>query len=273
MSNPGPNENVVLLRERLARFLSNHSDWKTPLKLTLDRIGQNHWEAAIFGGVLRDLLVLGNAQLPRDVDIVVNVTDASELEDVFGDVLHDKTRFGGLRLRPKGWLIDVWTLNNTWAFRTGFLKNPSFTQLPCTTFLNVEAVAAEIVPQSGYPRRIYSAGFFEAVENKLLDINFEPNPYPALCTVRSIITALRLGFSLSGRLAQYIVNCARELPAQAFVDAQMSHYGNVRVRQGRLLEYIDSLEKQLHASAEAVVYLPENRKEQLELSTYWAPVC
>jgi hypothetical protein len=267
------NDDLTTLRTRTTRFLSRREKWKIPLRLTMERISESGWEAVIFGGVLRDLLILGNAQVPRDVDIVVNVEDPSQLESAVGDLIQSRTRFGGFRLRPKGWLIDVWTLRDTWALRQNFSKDCTFAGLVQTTFLNVEAVAAEIAITPGYGRRVYSAGFFEAVEARILDINFEPNPYPALCVVRSIVTALRLGFAISHRLATYIVKVAGVVSPRTLMDAQTSHYGNIRVQQERLSEYVRYLDEQLLGPTETRIYLPGSRREQLELSKYWTPVC
>src|ERR1700733_11911919 len=219
--------NVMMLRERLNRFLSNHEDWKIPLRKALSRIGDNSWNAVVFGGVLRDLTLFGNSEVPRDVDIVVADTNARDLERVFEDLIHERNRFGGLRLRTTGWMIDIWALRDTWAFREHLKEPASFDNLVQTTFLNVEAVAAEIPTQLGRPRPIYSGGFFESVTSKVLDVNFEPNPHPGLCVVRSITTALRLDWRISKRLGAYIVQHASLIPLERLMGIQESHYGRI----------------------------------------------
>jgi hypothetical protein len=266
-------QKVTLLRERFNGFLANHSEWKAPLRGTLRRITDNSWNAVIFGGVLRDLMLLDSAELPRDVDIVVEGVETSELERVFADLIQDRNRFGGLRLRAKGWLIDIWTLKSTWAFRERLKESISFDNLVQTTFLNVEAVAAELPIQPGRPRPFYSAGFFEATERKVLDINFEPNPYPGLCVVRSIMTALRLDWVMSRRLGTYIVQHASLAPVQTLIEIQESHYGKIRIRPTRMLEYLQSIDNQLHENSTNEIRLPATRVEQLEFSNYWTPVC
>src|SRR5437879_3304641 len=101
------NENVAsqvaLLRKRLSTFLANHTQRKLPLRLALNRLEEHSWTGVIFGGVLRDLVVFGSSEAPRDVDVVVSGADAVELEHVYADIIESKNRFGGLRLRPKGW--------------------------------------------------------------------------------------------------------------------------------------------------------------------------
>ncbi len=227
----------------------------------------------IFGGVLRDLLAFGNSAIPRDVDIVVGDASDADLERAFADLIYEKTRFGGLRLRTKGWLIDMWTLPGTWAFRQGLMTHVSFDSLVQTVFLDVEAVAAEISTHPGSPRKIYSAGFFEAMERQVLDIKFEPNPFPALCVVRSIITALHLNFALSRRLAEYIVHHASKIPLAQVTKTQESHYGKLRIKPTKLVEYFSHIDDQLQETTTDVVRLPRTRAEQLKLLQYRTPAC
>jgi hypothetical protein len=267
------NSNVTVLRERLTRFLANHANWKIPLRSTLGRIQENSWRAVIFGGVLRDLVVFGNTEIPRDIDVVISDANTRDLEAAFGDLILSKNRFGGFRLRSAGWLIDMWALGNTWAFRERLRETISFESLVHTTFLNVEAIAAEIQVQPGHPRTIYSAGFFESLNDKVLDINFEPNPNPDLCIVRSITMALRLNWSISRRLGTYIVEHASSIPLERLTAIHESHYRKVRIRQTRMLEYFEFIDRQLQVRSSDAIKLPATEGEQLALWKYWSPTC
>jgi hypothetical protein len=253
-----------VLRERLARFLTSQAASKAPLREALGRLEIHGWSAVIFGGVLRDLFVYGASETPRDVDVVILGASLSEFEHAFQDLIYEKTRFGGLRLRTKDWLIDIWRLGDTWAFREHLVPDVSFAQLVRTTFLNVEAIAAEIFTTQGKQRRIYSHGFLEAVKRRVVDINFEPNPFPALCVVRSLITAIKLNFSMSRRLAEYIVLHGIQTPNETLMQAQESHYGKIPIGSSRMAEYLSYIEHQLGAGSDTI-QLPTTRAEQLDL--------
>ena len=268
-----PKDGAPVLRKRLSGFLANHSAWKGPLRRALRRITDNSWSAVIFGGVLRDLLIFGASEVPRDVDIVVEGVTASDLERVFRDLIFETNRFGGLRLRTKGWLIDIWCLQDTWAIRNKMVESVGLRDLVRTTFLNVEAVAADIGAVRGRPRRILSSGFFEAIEKQVLDINLESNPHPALCVIRTITTAIRLDFFLSPRLAKYIVEQTRKASVRRIMEAQESHYGKIRIREARISEVVASLVEQLVDASIQRLKIPATRMEQLELWKYWDPTC
>jgi hypothetical protein len=174
-------------------------------------------------------------------------------------------------LRPKGWLIDIWTLQDSWAFKEKLVRPVSFDQLVRTTFLNVEAIAVRITNRPGLPREIYTSGFFEAIAARVLDISFEPNPFPQLCVVRTFVSALRLNFAISPRLGKYLLQHTEKLPSRALIDIQQSHYGKIRISEGKMKEYLDHVAEQLSANSRAAIWLPTTGKEQLELSRYWSP--
>ena len=199
---------VLGLRGRLTKFLGNGTTWKKPLRDVIETIERERWRAVIFGGVIRDLAVFGPTERPRDVDIVLAGASTHEIERIFGAWIVRRTRFGGVRLRVDKWMFDIWDVSSTWGINQLGL-DPNFGELPKTTFLNVEAVAAEISANPGRERKIYSSVFFKALEERIVNINFEENPFPALCVVRSLITAARLDFDIGRALAEYIVHHAR----------------------------------------------------------------
>jgi hypothetical protein len=261
---------AVALRERITRFLGNGTPWKKPLRYVIALIQERQWKAVIFGGVIRDLAVFGPAERPRDVDVVVSEDVPNhELESAFGKWIVRRTRFGGLHLLVDKWMFDIWNVAGTWGIiELGVAA--TFDVLPKTTFLNVEAIAAEIGTTKGQQRALYTHGFFEALESKSVEINLKENPFPALCVVRSLLTAARLNFSIGPALGDYIVRYARDSSIRELVEVQRSHYGVVRVPEPRLDAWINSIDVQL-AARKPRISLPLERGEQLEFSNFWCP--
>jgi hypothetical protein len=214
------------LRRYARAFLMSRSTWLRPLTDALDRLLSPR-PLYLFGGLLRDLLVTGPEAVPRDVDLVIGNTDGDELAAALAPFLDRRTRFGGLQLTVEGVAIDIWPLSDTWAFRQPDSPPASFDALPRTTFLNVEAVALEVLP-GGEPGRLHSHGFFEGIRAETLEINFEDNPSPALCVARSLALASRLGFHLGPRLTRYLAAHLRVLPVEELVRLQAAESGCVR---------------------------------------------
>jgi hypothetical protein len=263
----------TLLRHRLSRFFANHSRWKAALREIVSRIQERQWPAVVFGGVPRDLVVFGNAERPRDIDIVLDDVSVEEIRSAFCERVFRETRFGGVNLRVEGWLIDIWPLRQTWAFREFGLPVAGFQDLPRTTFLNLEAVAVDLTVRRGQVRNIYSSGFFEGVHERVLDINFEPNPFPGLCVVRSLIMAARLGFRIGSRLASYISNRSTGMQIENLEALQLSHYGGLRCRPETLKEWLTRISQHVQENPKQPYALPVPREQQLHLWEQWSPTC
>jgi hypothetical protein len=251
----GPQSSVEkLLRSQLSRFLKQPAPWKRNLREIVEAIREREWEAVVFGGVLRDLALYGPAERPRDVDLVVNCSH-TDLAAWLSALPSQRTRYGGFRVRVHKWNFDIWTLRETWAF-TATDMAPTFENLPKTTFFNIEGIAAQLNTTPRHKRVLYSFGFAEAISSKLLDINFEPNPFPQLCIIRGLWTATRHDLLLSPRLAHYIATRADRHEIAEIMNVQSRHYGVVRLRTNDVERWLDHIDQSLGRNPNQAVRLP-----------------
>jgi len=225
---------------------------------------QRQWSPLVFGGLLRDVLITGVRSNPRDIDIVVRSGSTHELELILRQYIQRRNRFGGLHLQLNNWNMDVWPLDQTWAFASGTGMAATPENLPKTTFLNVEAIAISLT-SNGDLGRIFEHGFFEALQTRVVDINYECNPYPALSAVRALATALKLRYAISPRLSRYIIETHDSCGSEAMAKAQESHYGWVRFRQHDIESMVAHLNDRLHSSPDAAIKLPQLEQHQLSL--------
>lgn len=259
MDNSLVTQRATQLRQRVARFVQTRSPGSHPVARVIRVLRERRWHAFLFGGVLRDLMIHGGAARPRDVDIVVDGVSVGDLEAVFRTSVVRRTRFGGLHLRVDGWMFDIWPLAETWALREQAIPFSGASALPCSTFLNVEAIAAEIRVSPGRPGALYARGFFESILSRTLDINLEANPHPTLCIVRSLITAAHLRFAIGPRLAAYIESRSRGVPLEELVAVQLAHYGCVRASGDTLSAWLRSVSEQQRHARSGNVVLPMTR--------------
>jgi hypothetical protein len=256
----------TLLRRQLSRFLVDTASWKAPFREMIDIFRRREWRAVFFGGVPRDLVLYGPSKRPRDVDIVVDCSP-QELGSVVASYPFQRTRFGGFRIAFGKWSFDIWSLRSTWAFASGYM-DPTFDNLPKTTFFNVEAIAAQFNTRPRKRRSLYSFGFSEAISSRVLDINFEPNPFPQLCIIRGLVTASRHRFLLSPRLANYILEQANRIETADIMHAQFAHYGVVHLRAEDIVSFIGRIEFRLNQSPLSAVSLPQMDAQQLMLPSF-----
>lgn len=251
------------LRRQMAAFLAGRGP-RSAIVSTLYDWKKKDWRPFLFGGLLRDVAILGLRHGPRDVDVVIENSSSEELAEELNPYIKRRNRFGGFQLELRKWHFDVWPLQKTWAFVRDKSLVATPQNLPKTTFLNVEAVAASL-GENGEIAEVFEAGFFEAIRTKTLDINLEDNPYPALAAVRALATAEKLGYSLSPRLGRYILETERKLGSEALVNAQDSHYGYVRFRRVKVQKLVQHVRQKLTRSPAAPIRLHDATTRQLSL--------
>ena len=258
-------QEMARLRQRVTRFVRTRSGDGGPVARVASAMHERGWRAFLFGGVLRDLMVHSSSACPRDVDIVVEGVSIRDLASAFDPFIARRTRFGGLHLRIDGWMFDIWPLDETWALRERLVPLQGRGTLPRTTFLNVEAAATEMRVSPGRARTFYTHGFFEGILSRTVDINLETNPFPALCIVRSLITAARLGFAIGPRLAAYIEWHSRCVSLEELLVVQFGHYGRIRASREELDAWLKAVCEQHRSAPTTAVELPLSRPRQLAL--------
>lgn len=224
-----------LLRDEVAAFCRRtNSSWKKSVSETINQIREQKWNAVFFGGTLRSLLLsrLNDDEpgRPRDIDIVMQGASLEDMRESFEPYISRMTRFGGLQLKRVNWQFDVWPLHETFALKESGVYSPSFADLPSTTFFNVEAIAVEIWPKRGHPRRIFSGDdqFFRGITTRTIEINREKNPFPQLCVVRALVMAANLQWKVGPRLLSYLEKNGRSMTSHDFEMIQEKHYGKIQ---------------------------------------------
>jgi hypothetical protein len=252
-----------ILRKEVDAFCRQHIGQRGAVSEVTEAIRQRRWKAVLFGGAPRSLLISRflhrRSGRPRDLDIVIQGQSLEVLSRAFEMLISRETRFGGLQLRSDEWHFDVWPLERTWAILEDGISQPDFSDLPRTTFLNVEAVAIELWPMGGSDRKIYSGDdqFFRAVIDRVVEVNRVDNPFPDLCVVRSLIMAHDLDFRIGSKLAQYIASYGPAISEKDLENIQNKHYGHVRITGPQLRDWIQSVSEILSIGVEQDIRLPK----------------
>jgi hypothetical protein len=201
---------------------------------------RRRWSAFLIGGALRDLALSRGARRPRDFDFVFCDVSRDELEAEFSYLSKAQTTsLGGLRFRHRDTVVDIWPLHETFSIKQ---KNTAqIEELIRHAFLNVEAIAVEILPGKRKSRLVVENGFSDAVLQRTLDINHEDNPFPEVCFVKAIRTAIGFNLFMRHRLIEYILK--RRWDLNALVEAQEMHYREVIFDKPKLQDALEILSK------------------------------
>src|SRR4029077_7407929 len=148
-------------------------------------------------------------------------------------------------------LFDIWTLSDTWGFHAQKIA-PRIEDFPGTTFLNIDSCATELMQPNGRQREFFESGFFEGIANRMLDVNYAPNPYPYVCVARALVLAAQLDFTISRPLAEFILKYMAGGGLNDLVDAQRSHYGTVRSGAQELELWLHEIRCQFDSGQNAI---------------------
>jgi hypothetical protein len=239
---------ISRLRSDFIYLSMGKAAWSAAVSTVAARLRESGLRAVVFGGCLRSLVLArqGRAGLgrPRDVDIVVDCDEVGQIEATLRHLPFRRNRFGGLHVEHQGWQFDLWPLRQTWAFRGAGIRSTGFAALPETTFFNLEALALEVWAPRRHFRRIYCGDgqFFDGVLGRVLEVNVEENPFPALCLARTFVFANSTGFRVGPRLRDYLRAHSGLARTAEFLRAQESHYGCVRVTTEVFLRWVEELD-------------------------------
>lgn len=212
----------------LAYSLVNYIEHKSPERLvlrnTLDWISEKLPETAIFGGMVREF-ALGNARsFASDIDLVSFASQA-DIFQAIKDFSPVKNKYGGFRFLVDKRLYDIWAFEDTWAFREGILAGNSFSDLFGTTFFNLDAAIFHLKKKECFLSDFYQ----DSLENRLLEINLEENPFPEKMVQRAIFMAIDKALSIGPDLAHYLLknkNVDNDLLSNLFIEGLRTHVEN-----------------------------------------------
>jgi len=240
------------LRTRLGRFVGAYSKQHySHLYSVLEEIRNNGYPAFLCGGAVRDILLHNST--PRDLDIMLGYVSREKLATLFSGNVKGKTGLGGLKLQIKDWSIDMWPLQDTWAFKKGKVSGKGFSDYPKITFLDIDAIAIQLFSKKKQKRAIYSKGFFEAILTRTIEINFEENPAPAKCIVRALQLANKFKFAIGPKLASYMVAYVSKMEIEKLAEIYQRRYIDAHISVEKLHNCMKSIEMQLRTSNKSPV--------------------
>jgi hypothetical protein len=184
------------------------------------------YDIIIFGGVVRDYIASRTFN-PRDIDLVLcSNSKKSSLENLLHSYYSEsnikKNQFEGYKLQSSYVLIDIWLLEDTWAFRQGLLK-ASLNNLLGSVCLNIDAYAYHLTnkyfiencDEKGLPREIE----FSLKENPNIDLNI----------IRALYLSKKYNIEISTQLRETALSFfyKKDQVEQRTIDIQKKHYKDI----------------------------------------------
>ena len=103
---------------------------------------KKYGELILLGGAIRDILIKDDN--PRDIDLIIDTNKNLDANREIDKILDkytacQKNRFGGYKLNIDGIELDIWTMDNHWAFKNKLLTR-KIDNLKYSTFLNFDSI-------------------------------------------------------------------------------------------------------------------------------------
>ena len=175
----------------------------------------------LFGGVLRDLALMGSKGFNSDIDIVVegNWQSCTRYLDRLGA---RRNKFGGYRLEVAGWEIDIWSAKETWAIKEGIVTYKGIASLTETTVLNWDAVLMNWRTRAF----VFKDRYLNEIQERLLDIVLEQNPDPIGMAVRVFRhLCLKDAKSVTEKALEYLADCTSAYTLADLATREIRSYG------------------------------------------------
>lgn len=218
----------------------------------------------LFGGVLRDLALIGQEGFNSDIDIVVegNWSNCVTYLESLGALKTHKNKFGGYRLEVAGWPVDIWNAKETWAIKQGLVQYKSIASLTETTVLNWDAILMNWRTKIFVCRENY----LEEIKSRVLNIVLEENPDPLGMAVRVLRhLCLKDAKKVTLSAVKYLANCTKTYSYEEIKNREIRSYGNsvIEPPMYRFFEHLKTYENLDSHSRYSVVI--DILKKELEL--------
>lgn len=179
----------------------------------------NYTDVYIFSGIIRNYFLESNTI--RDIDIVLS--QEIDVLSFFKDFHVKPNSFGGYKINVKNTTIDLWFLENTWAFKHQKTLNFELEkQIPSTAFFNFSSIIFSLKEKSFF----YRKDFLRFLRDKKIDVVFKPNANNSLCIINTFYYSDKYHLKIAKKLKDHI-KYLQNINSQNHEETQLKHFGEI----------------------------------------------
>ncbi|PHS72244.1 MAG: hypothetical protein COB00_01215 [Alcanivorax sp.] len=209
----------------------------------------------LFGGIIRDVALLGRKGFNSDIDLVVD-GDWNTCANFVEHLGAKKNKFGGYRLFVADWPIDIWNATETWAIKEGLVEYKGIASLTDTTVLNWDAILMNWRTKNF----ICTENYLDIISKRCLDIILEENPNPLGMAVRVFRhLSMKDARKITPRAIKFLSNTTRTYTYSQIAKKELSSYGNITIEKAiyDFFSFIpfhekSNFEDKFHAASESI---------------------
>ncbi|MEL4014671.1 hypothetical protein [Dryocola clanedunensis] len=201
-----------------------------------------HAHLYIFGGMIRDIGLSGKKDDFSDIDLVFSGT-REELVNALKYVGIDsflENKFGGYRLKHFQVEYDIWSLEDTWAFREKLISLDTIHSLLHTPLMTWDAVIYDVKEK----RLITPPNYLQDLINRRLDLVLEQNPNEKGSIIRILRTIYAKDvITLGSKLCDYLRCNLNRYNREELLDYELLHFGSNIMNHTRIEKLVNTLQE------------------------------
>lgn len=210
----------------------------------------------IFGGMVRDVALFGPGGFSSDIDIVVNLplTDLVSLLSKLSTNALRINKFGGIRFNYHNFEFDIWSLNETWAFRENHIACTGESSLLKTTLMSWDAVLFDLRSEKVLSTENYITDLYCRHLELVLKTN--PNPCGSVTKILRTIFTKQVK-TLGPEICQFLQD---ELPKSCYEALHVydiRHHKSSSFTQNQFDDLVDLLSKKIDPTKRFSLVIPE----------------
>lgn len=200
-------------------------------------------EVYLFGGAVRDYIDNNLASF-RDLDFVIKSKSCQNINIenyIPAQAKFVKNRYNGYKIYFSNVIVDIWNIENTWAFENHKLSM-SVENLLKSVYLNIDSLVY-LLNEDRYINncdKLYKSIIF----HKQLDVVCKETPFELLNLLRAIIYknkySLRLSENLKQQFYKYITTNEAGM-IEEFMRIQKEHYKKSIITKSEILSEINKI--------------------------------
>lgn len=202
-------------------------------------------ELYLFGGAVRDYLE-NNLNSFRDLDFVVKSKSSININIenyIPARVKFKRNRYNGYKINFSDCIVDIWNIENTWAFKNNKLHT-SVENLLNSVYLNIDSLLY-LLNEDKYINDCNI--IYESIKSKKqLDIICQETPFETLNLLRAIIYKQKYSLDFSDKLIRqfhkYVKDNNYNL-INEFMQLQKEHYNKYVINKTEIKRELNNIKK------------------------------
>ncbi|MBO2583968.1 hypothetical protein [Shewanella algae] len=193
------------LKQRLERFFSSKEQFRIDANdflYSLSSIADTY----VFGGMVRDICLFGIKGFESDIDVICSLDKKTLINALQSKNINNisENKFGGFRVSQKKIDIDIWCINDTWAFTNELIRFDGLDSILSTTLMTWDSVLYDFKNK----KIICNDNYFDDLLTGRLELVLERTPNEIGAIVRVLRTIYGKHAQILGPKAVYMLKKA-----------------------------------------------------------------